>query len=165
MRMFLAVVVLIGISIGQASAACTCQCVGGQVQSVCAAPTDLPAICVPAVCTGAPPEGFLPQGALGTEATPPAGAEQPKSAIRQPPTTVPPATTVPALPPQPGVRTASPGAQPRSTTGLGSATETTPPSTTFTEPPSKAPGPQSLCYQRRVFNINTLEYEWQQICD
>jgi hypothetical protein len=158
MRVFLAAVALIAISIGQASAACTCQCVASQVQSVCTAPTDVPATCTPAACTNAPPAGFPPQDVSVTGATPPPDGPPQTSALRPPSTAV-----APAAAPVPARALGADGNPPRSTTGLGPA-GIIPPSITFS-PATAAPGPQSLCFQQRVFNINTQQYEWQQLCD
>ncbi len=45
-------VLLVG---GDAQAACTCQCVDGQMQPLCGSAIDLPPICPPAVCGPAAP--------------------------------------------------------------------------------------------------------------
>jgi hypothetical protein len=37
-----------------ASAACKCSCVSGQIEAVCALPTDLPPVCAPRACTDKP---------------------------------------------------------------------------------------------------------------
>jgi hypothetical protein len=37
-----------------ASAACKCSCVEGQIEAVCSLPTELPPVCAPRACTAKP---------------------------------------------------------------------------------------------------------------
>jgi hypothetical protein len=50
MRLYLtAWVILLGMG-GVSHAACTCQCVDGQIEPLCQNATDLPPICLPTIC-------------------------------------------------------------------------------------------------------------------
>jgi hypothetical protein len=51
----LGAILLLGINIETADAACVCQCVDGEMQPLCQSSIDLPPICPPAVCPIAPP--------------------------------------------------------------------------------------------------------------
>lgn len=91
-------------------------------------------------------------------------------------TTVPPSTTGPdtvapqPFPPSPikprgqSDQTDAPAA---SATTRGSQTQTVSPSSiTRPDVPTVAPpSARAICYERQVFNPNTFEYQWQQVCD
>jgi hypothetical protein len=53
-----------------ASAACKCSCVNGQIEAVCALPTELPPVCAPRACTvKAPSATLVNQTRVGPNAT------------------------------------------------------------------------------------------------
>ncbi len=54
----LAAVVLASVTT-YASAACRCSCVNGQIEAVCALPSDLPPVCAPRACTVKQPSATL----------------------------------------------------------------------------------------------------------
>lgn len=61
----LAAVVLASVTT-YASAACRCSCVNGQIEAVCALPSDLPPVCAPRACTVKQPSATLTRVAGGT---------------------------------------------------------------------------------------------------
>ena len=141
MRVFLTILFM-ALSAGKASADCVCQCVNGEVQPVCKSPSELPPLCVPRACPLVPPSS--------TRAEPLISAP-PSTTSAESPTTAPPSTT----------SAESPTTAPPSTTSV--ETGVAPPSTK-PEHPAMPPVDTSLCFQRRVLNTETLQYEWQQSC-
>lgn len=165
MRRLFAIPVMFGILLSQANAECICQCVNGQLQSVCQAPNDLPAQCGAQDCTKSSP---LPAASIAQ----PRVAPQPTAPVAVPnelTTTAPPSITAPG----PGPSSTSPNSRIESSADSGAGGLPAPPIPTpvprsiTRSPPSAAPAPstQSLCFSRRVFNIETKEYEWQQVCE
>ena len=55
MRTLLATVALLLIAITESDAACTCQCVNGEMQPLCSSSIDLVPICPPTICPLAMP--------------------------------------------------------------------------------------------------------------
>jgi hypothetical protein len=182
MRTFFAVVLLAVLTPLQAFANCECKCLDGRVQSVCTAPNEVAATCAPAACTGVLPEGFAPLAAspvlsipetarsATTERQPQGQQQQSLQGPAGPTITVPPSITGPASGPPAfspnGRRVSSDIAPASTTTGQRQSPTTTSSSTTGSDPPAAVPtNPQSLCYERRVFNSDTLEYEWRRACD
>jgi hypothetical protein len=49
------VFVTLGLVTEQASGACSCHCVNGQVQALCTSPLDIQPICSPTICPIVPP--------------------------------------------------------------------------------------------------------------
>lgn len=89
-------------------------------------------------------------------------------------TTIPPSITGPeaAPPKQVPPNSALPRARAEQTDPASTAKRrpqiqtTTPPSITRPDIPNvNPPNSRALCYERQVFNPNTFEYEWQQLCD
>lgn len=89
-------------------------------------------------------------------------------------TTVPPSITGPdtiaprPFPPSPVKRsTIEQTAPAANTTSRNSQTQSTSPqSITRPDVPTvNPPSPRAICYERQVFNPNTFEYQWQQLCD
>jgi hypothetical protein len=52
---FIAFAVALGVLTPDASAACVCRCVNGQMQPLCSSTLDLPPICPPTLCPLVPP--------------------------------------------------------------------------------------------------------------
>lgn len=56
-KLVAASLILLGASVsgGNASAACVCRCVDGEVKAICSSSIDLPPICAPRICPLTPP--------------------------------------------------------------------------------------------------------------
>ena len=86
-------------------------------------------------------------------------------------TTIPPSTTSPdEVAPKPfppsNVPPRSRTEQVDQSSGRQQAQSITTPSITRPDVPAAAsPSKRALCYEQKVFNPNTFEYEWQQACD